>query len=78
MEALEQTHPGEDEDKAHKSRANDAPKEHTVLVLRRHLEIGENKNEDKNIVNAQAELDEVAGEPLQRGVDCRATTKLSH
>jgi hypothetical protein len=52
MKALEQTHPCEDENKAHKRRPYDAPEQHTVLVPRRHLEIGENKNEDKNIVNA--------------------------
>ena len=64
METLEQTHPSEDEDKTHGCGSENAPKKHPVLVLSWDLEVGENQNEDKNIVDTQAQLNQVSGKLL--------------
>ena len=64
MEAGEHAHADEDEDGAHDDRSEDAPEEHAVLPLGRHLEEGEDHDEHEYVVHAQAELDEVRGEEL--------------
>lgn len=65
FEAVEEADAGEDEDEAHGRRADDAPEKDAVLVLGRHLEKHEDDDEDKDVVHAQAELDEVAGEEFE-------------
>ena len=58
--------PEGDHDRPHDERAEDAPEQHLVLVLRRHREVGEQQREDEDVVHAQRLLDEVTGEELQR------------
>src|SRR5690606_10582322 len=57
MKAGDDADTDEDEHRAHDHRADDAPEQHAVLIARRHLEIGEDENENENVVDAQAELD---------------------
>jgi hypothetical protein len=64
VEPRDDAHADEDEDRAHHDRADDAPEEHAVLEARLDLEVGEHEDEDEDVVHAQAQLDEVAGEEL--------------
>ena len=58
--------PSGDHDGAHDQRAENAPEQHLVLVLRRHREVREQQREHEDVVHAQRFLDQVAGEELQR------------
>ena len=64
VKARDDAHSDQNKDRAHDDRADDAPEEHAVLVFRRDLEVGEDQNEDEDVVDAQAEFDEIAGEKL--------------
>ena len=55
----------DDEDRAHDEGAEDAPEQHPVLVRRRHREVGEDHQEDEDVVDRQGLLDQVAGQELQ-------------
>src|SRR5690606_34716557 len=50
---------------AHQQRAKDPPEQDPVLVARRDLKIGEDQNEDEDVVYAQRLLDQVARKELQ-------------
>src|SRR5450631_632807 len=67
VEFLDQADAGRDKDSAHDERPQDSPEQHLVLVERRHLEETENQEEDKKIVYAQREFDDVSGDELQSG-----------
>jgi hypothetical protein len=60
--------PGAEEDhrRAQQQRAEDADHQHPLLELRRHGEIGEQHQEDEDVVHRQRLLDQVAGDELQR------------
>src|SRR6185436_14297774 len=45
--------------------SDDAPEQYPVLILLRHLEVGEDQHEDENIVYGKRVLDEVAGQELE-------------
>jgi len=47
---------------AHHQRAEDAPEEHAMLVHRRHAEVREDQRDDEDVVDAEAFLDDVAGQ----------------
>ena len=64
VEPLDQGDAGEDEDRPHHEGPEDAPEQHPVLVLRRHLEVAHDQRPDEDVVDAQALLDEVAGDVL--------------
>lgn len=67
VEAIDHADPDENEDGPHDHGPNDAPEEHAMLVFGRDLEVGENENEDEDVVHAQAEFDDVGGEKLLGG-----------
>src|SRR4051794_37285001 len=64
METPDQRDPEPDHDRAHHDRSENSPDQDPVLVLRRHPEIGEDEDEDKDVVDAQRILDEVPGEEI--------------
>ncbi len=51
----------DDEDRAHGDRADDSPEEHAVLQVVRDLEVGEDQDEDEEVVDGEGELEHVAG-----------------
>ena len=64
MERLDECHTNSNERATHNERTQDAPVEHPVLVGRWHLEEGEEQQKDKDIINAERFLDQVAREEL--------------
>ena len=68
MEALQKRDAGEDHRRAHDERAENSPKKHAMPIERRHLEVSKEQRKDEDIVHAQGELDQVAGQELQRRV----------
>ena len=64
VKARDDAHADQNEDRAHHDGADDAPEEHAVLEARLDLEVGEDENEHEDVVHAQAEFDEIAGEEL--------------
>src|SRR3970040_1500566 len=60
--------PEQDQGAAHYQRTDDPPEQHLVLILWRDLEIGEEKEEDEQVVDAQGLLDQIPGEPAQGDV----------
>jgi hypothetical protein len=73
---VDQADAGEDEDRPHQDGTEDAPEEHAVLVLRVDAEILEDDDEDEDVVHAQAHLDDVAGEELERRLAGRRVRHL--
>ena len=63
---MDQPGAGADHRPAQHQRAEDAPEENAVLIALRHREVGEDQDEDEDVVDRQRLLDEVAGEKLQR------------
>jgi hypothetical protein len=63
-EALDQRHPGEDEQGPHHEGAEDAPEQHAVLVLLRDQEVAHDQGPDEDVVDAEALLDQVARDVL--------------
>jgi hypothetical protein len=57
--------PDGDHGATHDQRADDAPEEHPVLVLRGHGERREDQQEDEDVVDAERLLDKVAGRPFE-------------
>jgi hypothetical protein len=53
-----------DEHRPHRERGEDSKGEHPLLVLARHRERGHDHQEDEQVVDRQALLDDVAGEVL--------------
>ena len=53
---------------AHDQCAHDSPHEHAVLVLPGHLEVGEDQDENEDVVDAERVLDQVTSEEIERGV----------
>jgi hypothetical protein len=51
---------------AQHDRADDADHQHPLLELRRHREVGEDHQEDEDVVHRQTLLDEIAGEEFHR------------
>jgi hypothetical protein len=66
LEPPDQRDPGADERDAHRQRPHNPPEQHLVLVLRRHLEVAEDQQEDEQVVHAQRLFDHIAGHELQR------------
>ena len=64
VETVDHTHADENKSCAHDDRANDSPEEHAVLEFGSNFEVGENENEDEDVVHTQGELDDVGGEKL--------------
>src|SRR5690349_18071044 len=55
------------ENRPHNQRANNSPKQHAMLMLRRHFKKPENQQENEQIIDAKRELDVVPGNKLQCG-----------
>lgn len=76
VESAQQRCPSQDEGEAQDDCAQDAPEGNAVLVLRRHAQGSEDRQEDEEIVDAQRVLDDLAGHELEpvhmaeREVDC--------
>ena len=62
-----QSFAGENERAARNQRSDNSPEQHPVLQFARHLEISEDHQEHKEIVDAERKLNEVAGRELQAG-----------
>src|ERR1700730_6958686 len=66
VESFDEGNAGGDENRAHDEGAQDSPEQYLVLVDRRHLEETEDEKEDKQVVDAQREFDNISGDELQR------------
>src|SRR5690606_37260272 len=66
MTAVDQLDAGEDKQNPHHQRTQDAPEQHLVLVFVRHLEVREDHDDDKYVVNAQRLLDQITREIFNR------------
>ncbi len=64
LEPLDDGHTGEDEDRPHDQRAEDAPEEDTVLVLVGDVEERQDDRPHEHVVDAEALLDHVSREVL--------------
>ena len=62
MKGLDNGGPHQNEACPHDQGTQHAPKEHPILVLGRHRKVHEDEHEDKDVVDAEAFLDEIAGE----------------
>lgn len=62
MEGLDNGRPHQNEACPHDQGAQHAPKEDPILVFGRHRKVHEDEHEDKDVVDAEAFLDEIAGE----------------
>ncbi len=74
VEPFDQGDAGEDEDRPHHQRAEDAPEQHPMLVARRHLEVAHDQRPHKHVVDAEALLDQVARQVLGGRLTRRTTT----
>ena len=77
VEAPEQRGAGEDERRAQHEGAEDAPEQHPVLQLLRHLEVGEDDQEDEQVVDRERVLDQVAGDELEPDLVSRTRGRAS-
>jgi hypothetical protein len=59
VDLLDQLRAGEDEDAAHGERGDDAPEEHPRRALVGHAEVGEQDEEDEQVVERERTLDQV-------------------
>ena len=66
VELRDQRGADEDQDAAQHDRAQHAQDQHPLLRLRRHREIGEQHQEDEDVVDRQGLFDQVAGKEFQR------------
>ena len=57
--------PGDDHGGSEDERTEDAPKEHAVLIGRRHGEVGEQHRKNENVIYTQRVFDDVAGGEFQ-------------
>src|SRR5512140_888979 len=67
-ESREEDRSDRDQRGPHDQRAENPPEEYAMLVLLRDLEIGEDDDEDEDVVDAQRLLDQVAGEEFESGL----------
>src|ERR1700683_1642676 len=65
FEGGQQRHSGPDHRPAHDQRAQHAPEQKPMLLVRRDLERGKNEHEDKNVIHAQSVFDQIAGEKFE-------------
>ena len=68
MKPVDQLYSGPDENSPQNKGTQDSPKEHTMLLLFRNGEVIEDDEENKEIVDAQGELDHIAGNELEAGL----------
>src|SRR5579864_118398 len=68
MEALDEFHSGADEDSAQDERAKNSPKQDAVLQFVGNGKIIEDHQENKQIVDAERQLDHISGDELQAGL----------
>jgi hypothetical protein len=66
VEVGDQRHACEDEDPAGDDRPDDAPEEDPVMVLGRHAEVGEQRQEHEEVVDRERLLDEERGQVGER------------
>ena len=66
FEAGHDLHAERDHGPAHDQRADDAPEQHAVLMLRADLEEGKDHQEQEKVIDAQRVLDDVAGHEIDR------------
>ena len=67
LKALDEREPGADRQPPEHESACDAKQEHAALILGGNVELGENDDEDEDVVDRQGFLEEVRGEILGRG-----------
>src|SRR5690606_27349247 len=65
VETFDQRDSAENKNGAHDESAEDSPEKDLMLVLRRDVKRGEDQDEDENIIDRKAFLDQVAGKKLQ-------------
>src|SRR5216684_74728 len=65
VEAFDQADPSKNKDAAHEQRSDDSPEQHASLVLLGNGEIAEDHEEDEEIVDAEGEFENVAGDEFQ-------------
>ena len=65
MKALNQSDAHANENGSHDNGAKNAPKQHAMLVAPIHAEIGENQQEDEEVVDAEGLFDEIPSQELQ-------------
>src|SRR5262249_47292055 len=66
VQPLQQRNASNNEDGAHHECAKNPPEEDFMLVASWHLEVREDQDEDKDVVDAKRLLDQVAGEEFER------------
>ena len=66
MESIDQRDAEPDHQSAHDERADDSPDKHAMLIFFRDLEVGEDEDENENIIDAERVFDDVAGEEIER------------
>ena len=64
VEALDQADAGKNKDAAHQHRPDNSPEQYPMLMLLGHGEITEDQEEDKKIIDAEREFENVAGDEL--------------
>ena len=65
MKALDQADAGQNEDSARDQRAQDAPEQNAVLQFAGNAEESEDDQKDEQIVDAERQLDQIAGRELK-------------
>src|SRR5207245_3352480 len=65
---MDEAHTGADEYATHDQRTHNSPEEHPVLMLFRHGKVAKHHQEDKKVINAEREFDDIAGEELECGL----------
>ena len=68
MKALDQGNAEPDHDAAHDQCANNSPDQHAMVRDRRYFEIGEDENENKDVIDAQRVFDQIAGKEVERAL----------
>ena len=68
MEPFHEGNAEPDHQAAHYQRAENSPNQDAMLRSPRHPEIGEDQDENKNVIDAKGVLDDVAGEKIEPGV----------
>src|SRR5438874_13626734 len=66
IEPVHQCDTEDNHDAAHDQRPDDSPDQSAMLSHRRDAEVGEDQNENENVVNAERVLDHVAGQKFER------------
>ena len=68
IESLHQRDTQDNHHPAHHQRTDDSPDQSAMLGQRGNAEVGEDQNENENVINAERILDHVAGQKLERFV----------